>query len=360
MKKRNILIILVGLLVIIALVFQACQKEENNEDSTPPIYTNGKGEIGTIGGTVKIEDPQSPINGASIVIPKGALTSSVDFTIEQPDSNYYINGSNNHLLIEILPSGIQFNEAITIGIPYQSIENEEYFKALYYNPENGELEELESVELDKQNKIFYAKTGHTSIYFCDELGGGGGGDTFTDPRDGKTYNIVTIGTQTWFAENLNYQTDNSWCHGDNPANCNIYGRLYTWDDAIIACPDGWHLPDDEEWKILELYLGMSQSEVDDSDWRGTDEGGKLKETGTIHWDSPNTGATNSSGFTALPGGYRGSNSIYYYLGFAAYFWSSTDYLSNADWNRNLYYYYVQINRDLSYKEDALSCRCVKD
>jgi uncharacterized protein (TIGR02145 family) len=82
-----------------------------------------------------------------------------------------------------------------------------------------------------------------------------GQTTFTDPRDGQTYNIVQIGNQTWFAENLNYATGNSWCYDNNDSNCNIYGRLYDWQTALTACPSGWHLPSDAEWTVLTDYLG---------------------------------------------------------------------------------------------------------
>ena len=84
------------------------------------------------------------------------------------------------------------------------------------------------------------------------------------------------------------------------------------------------MPSDAEWKQLEMSLGMSQSEADAKDYRGTDEGGKLKEVGTLHWDSPNTGANNASVFTALPGGYRNSYGISYSEGAGAYFHSATE------------------------------------
>ena len=105
---------------------------------------------------------------------------------------------------------------------------------------------------------------------------------------------------------------------DSATYWDTYGALYTWAAVMNGeassnnnpsgvqgvCPDGWHLPSDTAWKELEMYLGMSQAQADGTFIRGTDEGGKMKETGTTHWNSPNTGATNSSGFTALPGGYR--------------------------------------------------------
>ena len=152
-------------------------------------------------------------------------------------------------------------------------------------------------------------------------------DSVTD-IDGNVYKTIKIGDQLWMAENLKvtrYNNEDSIPHITDPGmwaelnsgaysiyendtnNVSIYGLLYNWhavtDNRKIA-PVGWHVPTDDEWKELEMYLGMSQSDADDVGWRGTDEGGKLKETGTAHWISPNTGATNESGFTALPSGNR--------------------------------------------------------
>lgn len=134
--------------------------------------------------------------------------------------------------------------------------------------------------------------------------------SFTDSRDNKTYSVVKIGEQVWFAENLAYEipgkqiTDitqwennlafDGWCYYDNnSSNKDVYGILYQWEAAMTAIPSGWHLPTEEEWDDLILYLGGESV-----------AGGKLKETGTVHWDPPNTDATNESGFTALPGGVR--------------------------------------------------------
>ncbi len=178
-------------------------------------------------------------------------------------------------------------------------------------------------------------------------------------EDGNNYAVVTISDQTWMAENLNYETSNSWCTMDNWFNCDIYGRLYTWDAAMSACPSGWHLPSDNEWKTLEMFLGMSQSEADDTEWRGTDEGGKLKETGTTHWFIPNTGATNSIGFSALPGGVRFPFDFFSGLGESGIWWSSTD-LSGSAWIRGLDRNSSQVNRDGHSKADGISVRCLKD
>jgi uncharacterized protein (TIGR02145 family) len=189
---------------------------------------------------------------------------------------------------------------------------------------------------------------------------GGSGDTFTDPRDGQTYNIVTIGSQTLFAENLNYETSNSWWYNNSSANGDVYGRIYTWGAALTACPDGWHLPNDDEWKTLEMHLGMSQSEADDTELRGTDEGGKLKEAGTAHWSSPNTGATNSSGFTALPGGGRYGLGSFSGLGYNGVWWSATETSGARAWSRGLGYNNSRVYRSVTYEAYGCSVRCLKD
>ena len=165
------------------------------------------------------------------------------------------------------------------------------------------------------------------------------GDDFTDTRDGKIYKTIEIGSQCWFAENLNYGifTETTqlgvphsnmhddgiaekYCYDNDEANCNIYGGLYEWNELMKyteiekvqgLCPNGWHIPSDAEWKILEVELGMSQAEADAVGDRGTDEGTKLKDGGT-------------SGFDALLAGYRfgyGSTNSFGTLG---YFWTSTE------------------------------------
>jgi uncharacterized protein (TIGR02145 family) len=131
-------------------------------------------------------------------------------------------------------------------------------------------------------------------------------------------------------------------------------------DSRDIAPEGWHVPSDAEWKQLEIDIGMSQEDADATNWRGTDEGGKLKEFGTAHWDSPNTGATNMSGFTALPGGYRSAYGGYNTMGSGARFWSSTEYLSDGGYYRWLEYTYSQSYRMGILLGSGLSVRCVKD
>jgi uncharacterized protein (TIGR02145 family) len=206
--------------------------------------------------------------------------------------------------------------------------------------------------------------------------------------DGNVYQTIYIGGQCWMAENLkvthyrngdpipNAADTGEWYNTTEGAYCNyendegyvdIYGRLYNgyaiYDIRNIA-PAGWHVPSDAEWKRLEIYLGMSQAEADGLGYRGTDEGGKLKETGTTHWYSPNTGATNESGFTAVPGGFRLSRNHHDLdfdnMGIHAFFWSAMDYSNCCIWNRNLYYYNSQIDRLPNSMNSGLSVRCVQD
>ena len=143
-------------------------------------------------------------------------------------------------------------------------------------------------------------------------------------------------------------------------NYQTYGVLYNWPAALSACPPGWHLPSDAEWKQLEMYLGITSAQADATGWRGTAEGGKLKEEGTTHWDSPNTGATNSSGFTALPGGYRSLNGSFNYIGIYGVWWSSTVYGTDYAWGRSLYYGNSTVHRGGYDKFYGFSVRCLRD
>jgi len=201
---------------------------------------------------------------------------------------------------------------------------------------------------------------------------GSSGSTFTDPRDGKVYQTVVIGNQEWMAENLAYLPSvNMVADGSEDAlgyyyyvygydgtnvaeakatdNYATYGVLYNWTAAMNACPDGWHLPSDAEWTELTDYLGGESV-----------AGGKLKETGTTHWASPNTGATNETGFTALPGGYRNSNGAFLNIGFDGYWWSATEYSATDAWNRNMLYNDSTVYRNDDNLEFGFSVRCLRD
>jgi len=236
-----------------------------------------------------------------------------------------------------------------------------------------------------------ATTYYVRAYATNNIGTGYGNilsfqtgvETVTD-IDGNIYNTVKIGDQWWLMENLRvthyrngdpitHVTDgDTWTglyygafceYNNNLDYVETYGRLYNWyavDDSRSIAPEGWHVPTDDDWKQLEMYLGMSQDRADTTGWRGTDEGGKLKESGTTHWTSPNEGATNESGFTALPGGYRGPLGGYYSMGLFGGFWSSTNRYPIDMLHRGLSYNHSQVIRDDIDRRHGLSIRCVRD
>jgi uncharacterized protein (TIGR02145 family) len=128
--------------------------------------------------------------------------------------------------------------------------------------------------------------------------------------------------------------------------------LYTWyaiNDSRNVCPTGWHLPTDAEWTTLTTYLGGESV-----------AGGKLNETGTTHWQSPNTGATNESGYTALPGGYQRSGT-FYYMGYVGSWWSTTESSTTDAYYRHTYYINSNVDRfSGGNKDDGFSVRCLRD
>ena len=223
------------------------------------------------------------------------------------------------------------------------------------------------------------------------------GGTWYDFRDGKTYSTVLINGRCWFAQNLNVgtlvtntsgqgnnQVIEKFCYNNSETNCNYFGGLYYFNEAMNyssqpgstgICPEGWHIPTDHEWHQMEMYMDNTITDTTIMGWRGTDCGGKLKETGTTWWTTPNTGATNSSGFSARGGGeefyisFPGSHmfaQIYNY----GYFWTST-YVSSftppmyyGPCIRYLGYNSQQSGRgyddNMSGNYAAFSIRCIKD
>jgi uncharacterized protein (TIGR02145 family) len=219
------------------------------------------------------------------------------------------------------------------------------------------------------------------------------GNTFTDPRDGKVYKTVKIGNQTWMAENLAYlpsvagpvaeseTTPYYYVYDYNGTNVsaakatnnyNTYGVLYNWPAALTVCPDGWHLPSDAEWTQLENYLIANGYNYD-----GSTTGNKIgkslasasgwnsySETGSVgNTDYP--AYRNKSGFTALPGGNRGYDEAYYFgydvdIGYAGYWWSSTQSSTYNAWSRALSYNLSIVSWDSNDKGYGFSVRCVRD
>ncbi len=197
--------------------------------------------------------------------------------------------------------------------------------------------------------------------------------TFTDERDNKTYKQVTIGTQTWMAENLNFETvSNSWCYGEGKVsadssakNCETFGRLYDWETAKIVCPAGWHLPNRKEWQTLvrvadpnaqftgSWYENGFEYSLDDDNVAAT----PLK--------ASSFDGTDIYGFSALPGGfYDDYNDRFEWLGLRGEWWTTSQYGTDAFY-RDMYVgdagnSPAQVSENYFSKTDGRSVRCIKD
>ncbi|WP_295682342.1 FISUMP domain-containing protein [uncultured Fibrobacter sp.] len=196
-----------------------------------------------------------------------------------------------------------------------------------------------------------------------------------DPRDKQLYKVVTIGDQTWMAENLNYKTENSYCYGETASdpkteNCTKYGRLYTWVAAVGksedecgsgktcglsgkvrgVCPEGWHLPDTTEWSKLFTAVGGDST-----------AGTKLKsQTGWNDYKGTSGNGTDVYGFSAFPAGGEDYNGFYFDKGFGTGFWGATEDDSDNAYDMGLYYGRVDAYLLTFNKNRALSVRCLKD
>jgi len=203
--------------------------------------------------------------------------------------------------------------------------------------------------------------------------------TFVDSRDGRTYKKVTIGNQTWMAENLSYAAEGSKCYGEGgydyvsrgtltdsevQANCAKYGRLYNWNTAMNGasssstvpsgvqgvCPVGWHIPSDSEWDTLMTYVGGLST-----------AGKKLKSVTGWNYYNDATVGTDEFGFSALPGGIGGSGGFFSVAGYSGNWWSATEINADYAWLRLMYYNLEDVIRDNFYnKSDLFSVRCVQD
>ncbi|HJX70713.1 MAG TPA: FISUMP domain-containing protein, partial [Bacteroidales bacterium] len=169
-----------------------------------------------------------------------------------------------------------------------------------------------------------------------------------DDRDNRFYDAVKIGEQWWMAQNLDYSLPGgSWYYGNDSINhAEKYGRLYNWESAKAGCPADWHLPDDLEWKLLEMDLGMSKSQADSIEWRGTDQGTELQKQGKYH-------------FNASLAGFRLANGAYNYIESSGTFWTSSEYDIGTAWYRGIGTE-PDINRFYYDKEMGFSVRCIRN
>jgi len=262
---------------------------------------------------------------------------------------------------------IIFFSAIIISLVFTAIAQENTM----YVMKNGKVVGKYILNSEVDSLILYQPKTHT-------------GNTFSDSRDGNVYKTVAIGNQIWMAENLKYlpsvmspgtssvTTSCYYVYGydgisvndaKTTTNYKTYGVLYNWHAAMNgatsstsnpsgvqgACPAGWHVPSDSEWTELADFLG-SESVA----------GGKLKESGTENWYSPNTDATNQSGFTALPGGNRVIDGTFYGIKNYGVWWSATEFYSFDSWNRSLGYNFSNLSRGSHEKELGYSIRCIKN
>lgn len=219
--------------------------------------------------------------------------------------------------------------------------------------------------------------GQTGIT-CDAINVHNPANTYGSMTDqqGNVYKTIVIGNQEWMAENLKTSkyrngepiatnlTDVEWentvntqigawafYNNDSQYNC-PYGKLYNWyaaTDARHVCPIGWHEPTDAEWTVLTDYLGGNAV-----------AGGKMKSTGMQYWNSPNTDATNESGFSGLPGGFRSSSGGFGNVGNFGYWWSSSNSISGSAYFCALNYSYSTASQNGSLKQNGFSVRCLKD
>jgi uncharacterized protein (TIGR02145 family) len=207
--------------------------------------------------------------------------------------------------------------------------------------------ELCTLEINMKNKYFFMII---AILIFTMSSAAQVTDNFSDSRDGKTYVTVKIGTQTWMAENLAFKANSGCWEDDDDQSKASFGFLYNWETVKNICPSGWHLPSNDEFTTLTNFLGGDSI-----------AGGNLKEKGTIHWEKPNIEATNRSGFTAHPGGYRDINDgKIMNVSKNGIWWSSTEYNQNSSCNLILGSGYKRAVRGKANKTYGFSVRCVRD
>jgi len=187
----------------------------------------------------------------------------------------------------------------------------------------------------------------SALFFVSNISANAQHDTIVDTRDGKVYKTTQIGEMVWMAENVDFKIEKSYCYSNKVENCETYGRLYRWDAATKACPEGWHLPTEEEWQILEKELGMTETElVKENNWRGNDQATKLVSDSLL-------------GFNMLFAGYHNPPSNSFLIGMQSFFWTATDVHTHA-WYRQMRDGSGQIFRKTRPKSWGMSVRCVKD
>jgi uncharacterized protein (TIGR02145 family) len=342
--------------ILLFFIIQSCQKEELPALTTSPIARIAKTSAYCYGTIIN--------EGSDSLTDKGFCWST-GMTPTLKDNK----------ITSINPSDVELESPITGLLP-----NTSYYVRAYAINEAG-------IAYGNQVSLV-TKSATSSILFNPDVTYGSVSDI-----EGNRYKTVEIGTQVWLAENLKTTKFNDgtpipliinkfpwtgntpgygWYENNEAIFKNIYGAYYNWDAVSTGklCPTGWHVPSDEEWKILEMFLGMSREQTEIvTVWRGSTEGSKIKETGTINWVQESATGTNESGFTGLPGGVcyvsiAGASQYRNYLGegISGVWWTTTELYSPYDlvWLRGINYDSSMINRFENTKASGLNVRCIKD
>ncbi len=331
-------------------------------------------------------------------------SSPLEFTLPDIDSFYVYVHHRNHLSVMSATSLTQTNFAYTYNFSSDSVTAIHGNQCLIQLAENiwgsiaGDGNADGQINNSDKNEIWYNQQNNIGYYAADfdmdgevnekdlsgiwkNIAGKGSwkpdttaipfecGNTFIDIRDGHQYQTVQIGEQCWMKENLKYETGTNWCYNNNTSYCNVFGRLYNWptimDGASSSnsnpsgvqgiCPEGWHLPSDNEWCTLTQHIDSSVN-CSITNYNGVDAGDKMKDT--LYWNEISNG-TNESGFSALPGGCMG---IYHFddLFLYSYMWSATEDDTGYAWMRKLSYGHPGVGRFFFSKNRGASVRCVKD
>jgi uncharacterized protein (TIGR02145 family) len=335
------------------------------------------------GAAVYVETHSTPTNGSGLFSLQIGGGTAVTGTF---DSIPWANGRNKYLKTEVQQNGTWVNLGTSqlVSVPYALVSGKamEATTASFLRDNSGNAYQLQTVNGQPTLVSAPGNVSAPGAFAC--------GQALT--YAGESYPTVQIGSQCWFQKNVNAgsmvlgandQTNNGilekYCYNNDTANCSIYGGLYQWAEAVQyqngatnttspnpaftgnlrgICPTGWHLPSDAEYCTLTTFLDATAN----CSVFGTSSsiaGGMLKSTSGL-WSSPNTGATNSSGFSALPGGFRDTNVTFYSIVFNTYFWSSSESSSTNAITRHLSHLNSNIYRFNNYKNGGFSARCLKD
>lgn len=335
-----------------ALLLVSCSEKSLTDPPESPVIDSGAGVVGTKGGIIAVGSTSSPAYGSMLIIPAGALAKPVQIKISAA-SRVSLPGDPTAVVVRFEPAGLQFQTPVALGLSYakRGSVNPATLKIVHLDPDKGSTTDLTPVSVDAQAQVLFAAATHFSHFALTSAGGPQFGSL---EFAGKTYRTVVIGTQTWMADNMDRRVGTFYCGGGSASSCDTYGALYPWSAARSICPTGWRLPTDDDWTKLGSHLGSNA-------------GGKLKAVSSLWkctWCSGNEGATNETGFSALPAGYRHrSDGAWQMAGEYAHFWSATEDPADATsaWQRSLWIADTSLRRGLSFHKDhALAVRCVKN